>query len=68
MSTKNGSLQKIKAALKLVQAQLAEFEAQQKSLTAPAHIKHARLTANIQQKYGARQPNEDVWDLLRYCY
>ncbi len=48
--------QELEAERERVQVKLAEFEEPpEKSLTADVHITHAN------------RPNEDVWDLLRYC-
>lgn len=53
---KDAYKQEIETELERVQAKLAEFEAApEKSLAADVHITHAN------------RPNEDVWDLLRYC-
>ena len=68
--------QKIEAELKQAQAQLAEFEAPQKSFTADARAKYARQINRLKQKVNAKrtllqkrcEADKDVWDLLRYCF
>ncbi len=76
MNSKEVYRQKIEAELKQVQAQLAEFEAPEKSLTADARIKYAMHINNLNQKVNTTrtqlkergEADKDVWDLLRYCF
>jgi hypothetical protein len=76
MNSKESYKQKIVVELRQVQAQLAEFEAPKKILTADACIKYAKQINNFKQKVNATrtqvkergEANKGVWDLLRYCY
>lgn len=48
MNTQDAYTQKIEAELELVQAQLAEFKARAKSLTADARIQHAQQVDDLE--------------------
>lgn len=73
---KDACNQEIGAERERVQTKLAEFKTRGNGLTADARIKHTKLVNDLEEeecRYETKlkelsEANEDVWDLLRYCF